>query len=69
MDKDRPLDPENANLAQLSLLEAVTSLVETACDHCASSIAVSEIWRLQALLVDVQVLAQAMDIIAKRTAP
>lgn len=69
MDKDRPLDPENANLAQLGLLDAVTSLIEAANDHCASSTAVSEIRRLQALLTDAQVLAQAMDIIARRTTP
>ncbi len=69
MDKDRPLDPESASLAQLSLLETITGLVEAAHEHCASRAAVAEIWRLQALLADTQVLAHAVDIIARRTGP
>lgn len=69
MDETRPVDAEVAARAQQALMTPLADLLETAAECCASPDLAHAATQIVGLCRDATVLAEALTIIARRTAP
>lgn len=69
MDETRPIDVRDAEAAQRVLIAPLADLLETASDLCASPDPALAAMDIANLCRDAAMLADAMSVIARRTAP